>query len=382
MTEKIYDRDPKILEFTATVLSCTQTEDGRYAVCLDKTALFPEEGGQYSDKGYINGIRITDVREISGVIHHYSEEQVGITENAVCKIDFEERYEKMQCHTGEHILSGIIHSLYGLDNVGFHLGGDDVTMDISAPLTREELDRVEGLANEVIYKNLPVLTYFPDKKELSGLNYRSKKEFTENVRLVEIENCDRCACCAPHVKNTGEIGVIKILDFAKMRGGIRIHIVAGRRAYRVFSELFKSAAQISAQLSYPREEILFGVEKMLDDISKLRSEVRSLRLKDIEREAEALLSVSGNKVILLPEREISELIAFSNIAISKISGILVLLSGNEGEYKYVISSNSVNLKEEASKINNRLLGRGGGKPNMIQGSFSCSLKEIEDYFSL
>lgn len=381
MTEKLYYKDAYIKEFTASVIS-SEPCDGGFDTVLDKTAFFPEEGGQYSDKGYINGIRITDVREISGVIHHYSEEQVGITENAVCKIDFEERYEKMQCHTGEHILSGIIHSLYGLDNVGFHLGGDDVTMDISAPLTREELDRVEGLANEVIYKNLPVLTYFPDKKELSGLNYRSKKEFTENVRLVEIENCDRCACCAPHVKNTGEIGVIKILDFAKMRGGIRIHIVAGRRAYRVFSELFKSAAQISAQLSYPREEILFGVEKMLDDISKLRSEVRSLRLKDIEREAEALLSVSGNKVILLPEREISELIAFSNIAISKISGILVLLSGNEGEYKYVISSNSVNLKEEASKINNRLLGRGGGKPNMIQGSFSCSLKEIEDYFSL
>lgn len=381
MTEKLYYKDAYIKEFTASVIS-SEPCDGGFDTVLDKTAFFPEEGGQYSDKGYINGIRITDVREISGVIHHYSEEQVGITENAVCKIDFEERYEKMQCHTGEHILSGIIHSLYGLDNVGFHLGGDDVTMDISAPLTREELDRVEGLANEVIYKNLPVLTYFPDKKELSGLNYRSKKEFTENVRLVEIENCDRCACCAPHVKNTGEIGVIKILDFAKMRGGIRIHIVAGRRAYRVFSELFKSAAQISAQLSYPREKILFGVEKMLDDISKLRSEVRSLRLKDIEREAEALLSVSGNKVILLPEREISELIAFSNIAISKISGILVLLSGNEGEYKYVISSNSVNLKEEASKINNRLLGRGGGKPNMIQGSFSCSLKEIEDYFSL
>lgn len=381
MTEKLYYKDAYIKEFTASVIS-SEPCDGGFDTVLDKTAFFPEEGGQYSDKGYINGIRITDVREISGVIHHYSEEQVGITENAVCKIDFEERYEKMQCHTGEHILSGIIHSLYGLDNVGFHLGGDDVTMDISAPLTREELDRVEGLANEVIYKNLPVLTYFPDKKELSGLNYRSKKEFTENVRLVEIENCDRCACCAPHVKNTGEIGVIKILDFAKMRGGIRIHIVAGRRAYRVFSELFKSAAQISAQLSYPREEILFGVEKMLDDISKLRSEVRSLRLKDIEREAEALLSVSGNKVILLPEREISELIAFSNIAISKISGILVLLSGNEGEYKYVISSNSVNLKEEASKINNRLLGRGGGKPNMIQGSFSCSLKEIEDYFSI
>ena len=160
MTEKLYYKDAYIKEFTASVIS-SEPCDGGFDTVLDKTAFFPEEGGQYSDKGYINGIRITDVREISGVIHHYSEEQVGITENAVCKIDFEERYEKMQCHTGEHILSGIIHSLYGLDNVGFHLGGDDVTMDISAPLTREELDRVEGLANEVIYKNLPVLTYFP-----------------------------------------------------------------------------------------------------------------------------------------------------------------------------------------------------------------------------
>ena len=185
MTRKLYYDDAYIKEFSSVVLSCDSCERG-CDIVMRETAFFPEEGGQYSDKGYIDGVRVLEVMERDGVIHHYTAEPVAVGKPVQCVIDFDERYEKMQCHTGEHILSGIIHDLYGLENVGFHLGAEDVTMDISAPLSRDQLDRVELLANEVIYKNIPITTRFPTPEELPSLKYRSKLDLTENVRIVDI----------------------------------------------------------------------------------------------------------------------------------------------------------------------------------------------------
>ncbi len=381
MTDKLYYKDAYIKEFSAVVISSLPCDVG-FDTVLDRTAFFPEEGGQYSDRGYINGVRIFNVEEKDGVIHHYSKEQVKKTDNAVCSVDFDERFEKMQCHTAEHILSGIIHKLYGFDNVGFHLGRDDVTMDISAPLTRSELDRVETLANEAVYENIPVTTSFPTAEELSSLEYRSKLDITKNVRIVTVEGYDSCACCAPHVAFTGEIGMIKILDFSKLRGGIRIHIVAGRRAAAVFKKLYTNALHISAALCVPKEEISLGVDKMMAENVSLRTEITAFRMKEISRRAEEMPKTDGNSLIIFEGVQIPEMIEFSNKALSKVSGILVLLSGVEGDYKYVISSNTENLKERISDINKSLLGRGGGKANMVQGSFSSSLEDIKRYFSL
>lgn len=380
MTEKLYYKDAYIIEFTARVISSEKRED-LYAVVLDRTAFFPEEGGQYADKGMLGSAKVLDVREADGIIYHYTDAPVEVGEEVVGKIDFDERYEKMQCHTGEHILSGIIHELYGLDNVGFHLGADDVTMDVSAPLSREELDRVERLANEVIYKNVEVTSSFPTPEELSGMQYRSKLDLYENVRIVKIGEYDSCACCAPHVKYTGEIGVIKILDFAKLRGGIRIFISAGRRAVKTFDEYYKTLQSVSGLLSLPKSEIADGVNKLIGDLSELKNTYSAYRVSVLERQAEALEYSEGNRVILLDGASIPELIAYSNAARTKTGGILVLLSGVEGDYKYVISSQSVNLREISAQINKSLLGRGGGRPEMIQGSFASKYDEIAGYFN-
>ncbi len=380
MTEKLYYKDAYISEFLAKVISCESAGD-IYDVVLDKTAFFPEEGGQYSDKGFIAGISVVDVKEIEGIIHHYVNEPVSVGDNALCKIDFDERYEKMQCHTGEHILSGIIHSLYGLDNVGFHLGADDVTMDVSAPLTRAELDKVEILANEVIYKNIEVISYFPDSAESGSIEYRSKSEIKENLRIVKIGEYDSCACCAPHVKFTGEIGIIKILDFAKLRGGIRIHISAGRRAMKLFQQYYESALSISGMLSIPKAQISDGVRKLLDDMANTKREYSEFRISNMKKEASALEKIKGNRVLLFPDATGDELIAFSNESAGKTEGILVLLSGNDGNYKYVISSECVDLREIIKDINKNLLGRGGGKSNMVQGSFSCDYESVVKYFN-
>lgn len=380
MTEKLYYKDAYIIEFTARVISSEKRED-LYAVVLDRTAFFPEEGGQYADKGMLGSAKVLDVREADGIIYHYTDAPVEVGEEVVGKIDFDERYEKMQCHTGEHILSGIIHELYGLDNVGFHLGADDVTMDVSAPLSREELDRVERLANEVIYKNVEVTSSFPTREELSGMQYRSKLDLYENVRIVKIGEYDSCACCAPHVKYTGEIGVIKILDFAKLRGGIRIFISAGRRAVKTFDEYYKTLQSVSGLLSLPKSEIADGVNKLIGDLSELKNTYSAYRVSVLEKQAEALEYSEGNRVILLDGASIPELIAYSNAARTKTGGILVLLSGVDGDYKYVISSQSVNLREISAQINKSLLGRGGGRPEMIQGSFASKYDEIAGYFN-
>ncbi len=380
MTEKLYYADAYIRKFEASVISCDKAGE-LFDTVLDRTAFFPEEGGQYADRGRLGDANVADVKEKDGIIHHYTDAYLNVGSSVTGELDFDERYEKMQSHSAEHIISGLIHKLYGLDNVGFHLGADVVTMDVSAPLTREELDKIEGLANEVIYKNIEIETLFPSSESLSKMQYRSKLDITENVRIVRIGEYDSCACCAPHVKRTGEIGIIKILDFAKLRGGIRIHIAAGRRAVRVFSDFYKNAQAVSELLSVPKSEIGAGVKKLTEELSALRSEYTDYRLSVILSEAEKLDATEGNRVVVFQNANMDELISFSNASLDKVGGILVLLSGTDGNFKYVISSRQQDLRSMAKDINKSLLGRGGGKPNMIQGSFLSELEDIKKYFA-
>ena len=380
MTEKLYYRDAYESEFCATVLSCEANEN-RYDVVLDKTAFFPNEGGQYADSGTLDGVQVLNVAENNGVIHHYTAYPLEVGKCVHGAIDFYERYEKMQSHSGEHILSGIIHARYGLDNVGFHLGRDDVTMDISAPLTREELDSVERIANEIIYKNIEITAAFPSAEELASMTYRSKLDLSENVRIVKIGEYDSCACCAPHVKRTGEIGVIKILDFTKLRGGIRIHIAAGRRAFKIFQDYHAGISKISALLSVPKCETPTAVEKLSSEFCRVKNQYGQYRISTLENMARKVEPTDKNLVLKFEDLTVNEMISFSNIAIENVGGVLVLLSGTDGNYKYVISSKNLKLREFVKEINKSLLGRGGGKDNMVQGSFESRYCDILKYFN-
>ena len=378
MTEKLYYVDAYIKEFDAEVVSITSHADG-YDVVLTRTAFFPEEGGQSSDKGYIGNARVNAVYEEDGIIHHITD-KVPDGKTVRCSIDFDERFEKMQCHTAEHILCGFIHKLYGYSNVGFHLGEDEVTFDVDGVLTREQLDDVEELANAAIFANVKIDTFFPTKEEIASLEYRSKLDFTDGVRIVKIGDYDSCACCAPHVAYTGEVGLIKILDFMKHRGGTRIWMVAGRRALFDYRKKYENIKKISALTSAPQHETAGVLEKYMSESERVKQELKLCRLRLAEKEGSLISSTSGSLVVNFPEFSIPELIAFSNLAVTKVGGILVALSGVDGDYKYVISSSSVNLCEQAREINSLLSGRGGGKPNMIQGSISATIDEINKYF--
>ena len=377
MTEKLYYNDAYQKEFSANVLSCEPCDNG-FDVVLDKTAFFPEGGGQTSDIGKIAGVAITHVYEKDGVIHHLASESVF--GEVFCEIDFARRFDKMQNHTAEHILCGVIHRLYGLDNVGFHLGEEEVVFDISEPLSEEQIKQAEDMANQVVWQNIPIEIKFPKPEELAELNYRSKLELTENVRLVGIGDVDLCACCAPHVKRTGEVGIIKVLEIMRHRGGMRIWIASGARSLRDYRMNKENIASVSASLSVPKEDTAKALLKYMKESDEVRSQLKSARRALAEEKARSIEKTDGNAVVYLSDFGKDELRAFVNVAVMNVGGMLVALSGEEGDYKYIIASESLKLTDYIKDINSALSGRGGGKPNAVQGSFAAKLEDVKKYF--
>lgn len=382
MTRKLYYEDAYIRSFDAEVISCTECE-GKYLIVLDSTAFFPEEGGQSADTGWLADVRVSDVYEEKGIIYHVCDSALLLGQAVGCKIDFDKRFEKMQCHTAEHIVCGIINNLYGFENVGFHLGEDYVTFDIDGVLTREMLDEVENIANQAVFENVEVKAYFPSRSELSELKYRSKI-ISENVdiRMVSVDGYDICACCAPHVSRTGEIGLIKLLDFEKHKGGLRIFLSAGKRALTDYRSRYSEALKISALLSVPQNEVSDGVTKLLSDYERKIFEAKERGIIFAKREADRVPLSEGNYIAYFSEMSVDELRVFSKHALGKVKGMLVALCGDEGDLKYVISSESIDLRAITKQINTALCGRGGGRAEMIQGSFATDLANVKKYFDV
>ena len=379
MTELLYYNSAYISKFSAIVLSCEAAGDV-FHITLDKTAFFPESGGQYSDTGRIADARVFDVKIEDGVVFHITDTPLDVGKTYDCLIDFDKRFEKMQCHTAEHIVSGLIHKHFGYDNVGFHLGEDDVTLDISAPLDREALDFIETLANRAVFENIEIVTEELSDEEVSGRSYRSKLEFTDSVRVVTVPGYDACACCAPHVLRTGEIGIIKLLDFYSYKGGVRIHMTAGRRALADYRARYTSVAAISAILSAPQCEVTDAVRQTVERLGVAEYKHKETEQNCARALAEVLLYRDGNRVEYSPVLTPQTLREFANSAVLKTGGILVALCGEEGDYKYVITSKTRDISALTKKINAALGGKGGGRGEMIQGSFSSKLSEIQEFF--
>ncbi len=382
MTKKYYDDDAYATEFDATVLSCEKAKEG-YAVILDGTLFFPEEGGQKADRGTLNEVVVADVQINNGTIFHYTEKPFEIGETVHGKIDFALRYHKMQNHTGEHIVCGLFHSLYGLDNVGFHLGSEDVTLDLSGELTREELDRVEDLANEIIYQNIEIFAEYPAADVLEHLNYRAKLDLKENVRIVTIPGVDVCACCAPHVKRTGEVGIIKLLDFLRYKGGIRIHMQCGKAALRDYRRKYAEVAKCSSLMSVKQNQISEGVEKILHANDSLAFQLRSTMSYWAERTAESLPSFKRALCLFRTEFDMNFWRETLATASQEKDGIFAVFMPKDNDvFAYTLLSRDENLKDIAISMNTALNGKGGGKNGMIQGSVAATRAEIEHFFKL
>ena len=379
MTEKLYYIDSHLREFEAVVLACEETKKG-WAVTLDRTAFFPEGGGQMADTGFIGEARVLDVHEKEGRILHYADRPLPAGEHVSCKIDWEQRYRRMQNHSGEHIVSGLVYREFGFDNVGFHMGPDCMTMDYSGELSWEQLREIERLANEAVRADLPLRIWFPEEQELAALFYRSKLDLKENVRIVEIPGVDRCACCAPHVERTGEVGLVKLLTAERHRGGVRVTAVCGMDAWERMCQYQESVTAVSGLLSVPREKIVSGVERALETQEKQKERIAALSLELARRLAESQTETAGNLALfdsVLDEVAQRELV---NLLMGK-AAVAAVFSGSEGEgWRYIIGSRCVDLRKNAKVLNAGIQGRGGGSPAMIQGRAAADRESILAFF--
>ncbi len=376
MTEKLYELDAYLSEFEATVTDCISDTD-KFKIVLDKTAFFPQGGGQAADIGTIDDIKVFDVQENGGAIYHYTEKPLKLGSRVIAKLDFDRRFNFMQNHTGEHIVSGISHKLYGVNNVGFHLGENLVTLDFDKELSREQLDKVEYLANQTVWADMPVITYYPTADELKKIDYRSKKEIDGAVRLVKIENTDICACCAPHVKATGEIGLIKLLDTERMRGGIRIILKCGKFALQDYKSKFENVSKIASRLSAKQENCSDAValleQKLTDEIGKsniLKRKITELLVDTVNSE---------QNCVFLDDCDMKDLQLVADKLHKKFGGIKGAFSGADGNYNFAICGGD-DLDEFFKDFKSKLTVRGGGRNGMVQGSAAADKQQIKLFF--
>ena len=380
ITIKLYDNDSYMTEFEAVVVSCEQEKKG-YKIELDQTVFFPEEGGQCCDRGTLNGENVTYVELCGNTIYHYTDVSFEVGKNVHGKIDFELRYINMQNHSGEHVISGLSHNLYGCENVGFHLGDGYVTMDLDKPLTSEQLALIEKKANEIIYMNVPITAEYPDKEKLSEINYRAKLDLSENVRIVSIGDMDKCACCAPHVARTGEIGIIKILDAINYKGGMRLNILCGSLAVADYGERFKRNVEISNLLSAKQGEITEAVKKLLDDNIALKQSINAMCNTLSKSIVDSTPCSEGNICVFCDGLPAEYLRSVAPGLALKCNGVAVAFTGNDNEgYKYTIAVKDGDISPFVKEANQSLNGRGGGRGNIASGSFMTTREEIEKYF--
>lgn len=380
MTQKLYDQNSRLQIFEAKVLSC-EAGDGRFEIILDKTAFFPEGGGQSADTGTLNGIAVTDVKETLRGIIHYAASEIPAGTTVTGQIDWDKRFRRMQNHTGEHILSGLVFKLYGFNNVGFHLGSGNVTVDFDGFLSREDFEKIELLANEAVIKNAAVTGECLSRGELEQTEYRSKIDIADSLRIVTVEGIDRCACCAPHVSFTGEVGIIKLLDSMRYKGGVRVHMLCGFDALADYHEKYRSVAAISAALSAKQPEVAHAVERIKAELTQAKSETVEIRQRLLDMIVEGLKPAEGNLCIFEPAFDTVCLRKLVNAGTKICGGICAAFSGNdEAGYQYVIGSKTVDLRAAAKAINEAINGKGGGTAEMIQGSASGTKDKIEEYF--
>ena len=389
--KKLFYEDVHQTEFEAVVTECTYDEKKKiYKVVFDQTAFFPEEGGQVADKGTITVINETgfeptalpllDAHIKNDIIYHYVEKEIPIGTRVQGNVDWEQRFDFMQQHSGEHIISGLVNKHYGYDNVGFHLGLQEVTLDFNGVLTLEQLREIEAMANEAVWKNIPINIAFPSSEELSILEYRSKLDLTENVRIVTIPGFDVCACCAPHVDTTGQIGMIKITNVQSHRGGVRVNILCGNRALKDYTTKQNNAAAVSATLSVKQDLIADGVERLKDENWKQKEIINRLQASILKMMAENLPAPSEIKHAILFVEPMDD-IAIRNLInelVSKYSGYVGVFWGNDTDgYRYIVGSSVLDCREFASVLREKFGAKGGGKAPMIQGNVVASKEQIE-----
>ena len=380
-TEALFDRDAYAKEFVGRVISCdeiTKDEKTAYKVVLDKTLFFPEQGGQSSDIGTLDNAKVIDVQIADGVIYHYVTSGFLIGEEVKGVIDWQHRFNNMQQHTGEHIFTGIAHNTYGAENVGFHLSDNTVTLDLNIELTDEQVDYIETTANEIIAKDVAVKAYYPNQDLLGAINYRSKKEIEGAVRLVEIEGVDLCACCAPHVKSTGQVGLLKVVSYGKYKGGTRVYILCGMRALADYNRRMKILASAYQKLNCKEEELPEKVEGLIEDNKQLKYRISDIKAGLLNDRIESVVPELTDVIIFMEDLDAKTMRDGVNKLVERHDGLCAIFSGDDEEgYNFVIGSKTRDCAAIATGLRELLGAKGGGSKQMAQGSINATRTQIE-----
>ena len=375
---KLYYDSAYIKEFEAQVLSCQEGKKG-WEITLSATAFYPEGGGQPADTGILGNVRVTDVHEKDGQVVHYTDGPLPVGEMVRGVIDWDRRFQHMQEHSGEHLVSGLIHQRFGYDNVGFHMGTDEVTIDFNGTLEWADLMAIEEKANGMIWENLEISAVYPEKDELDAMEYRSKKELTGAVRIVSIPGGDVCACCGTHVERTGEIGLVKFLSMIHYKGGVRISLLCGKRAVEDYERKRDQVQRISVLLSARPGEIARAVEKLKDEEAKLQEKLVAAYDKLLASEVRGIKEGDGDNFILEPDFEAIQLRHLVNRLLEEKKGRTVLALGGatEGSFLYVLGSRDGDMRRLSRELNGLLNGRGGGSAQLAQGTFFATKDQLQ-----
>ena len=381
-TVRLYDQDAYATKFEAEVLACEEVEKKEkkvYQVWLDQTLFFPEEGGQSPDMGTIDGIKVLDVQIKDEVITHTLAAPLAVGTTVKGVVDWKHRFYNMQQHSGEHIFSGIVHNRFGYDNVGFHLSDSIVTMDFNGVITAEDIEEIETEVNQAIIENIPVEVSYPTKEELKVLEYRSKIEIEGQVRIVTIPGYDVCACCAPHVRRTGEIGMLKVMNVQSYKGGVRISILCGFRALEAFRQKADIITELMAQFSTNQEALVENVTKLKNTNQTMKNQLASAKQELMEYKVAAIPEDSENAILFESDLDTPVVRNVVNGLVEKFTGICAVFVGNdESGYQFIIGSKNKDCRQIAAALREKLSARGGGSDKMIQGSVAASQLQIEE----
>ena len=376
--KKLYYADSHLKEFTAVVTGCAEVKGG-WAVTLDATAFYPTGGGQECDLGILGGANVLDVKEQGEDIIHLCDAPLEVGSRVDGAIDWQRRFDHMQQHSGEHLVMGQIFQKFGYHNVGFHMGGHLVTIDLNGPVTWDDLMEIEEKTNAIICQNIPVKTWYPSPEELPSVQYRSKKALPWPVRIVEFAGQDVCACCGTHVKYTGEIGLVKFVSCIKFKEGVRIEMASGKRAMDLYRNIFEQNRQVSQTFSAKILETGAAAQKFNDMLIQEKFRSVGLQRKVFAAIAE---SYTGKETAIHFEeglqpgavRELADTIA------EKAGTAIVYSGSDDAGYAICIISKTADTNALGKAMNQALNGRGGGKPGAFQGSLKATRAQIEAYF--
>lgn len=376
---RLYEKDAYQTTFLGKVLSC-EKDGKRWKVLLDQSCFYPEGGGQPSDTGVIADARVLDVQEQNGEVVHWIDRPLEVGRQVEGKIDWERRFYFMQNHTGEHLVSGIIHKKYGYENVGFHMNEEMVTIDVGGVLTQEQCDEIEREVNEELQKGRKIEIFYPSREELENIAYRSKKEIEGQVRIVRIPECDTCACCGSHVKNTLEIGIIKLLTVQHYKNGVRITMLCGKKAFEDYEKKHKSVMEISRMLSAKTEKTADAVERLKEENQCLKQKVGQLKQLLWEAKAAAILEEQKEIFVYDENLEPGDLRHMLNALIKKRDSVMVLSPGKNSIFHYAAASKTMDSRAISKRFAQQFGAKGGGSGEMVQGTIGAEISDIEREF--